>query len=262
MKKRRRYLVLSIFEIAFAISLGWVSSSKAAGEVQKVAIVALGLPRPPYVDLSENSGLEYEIIGAALQKVGIELKPVFASLSRSEVLFRQGDVDGISSYKNAHLEGYASNPYIDYYNVAATLKKKHIALSKIEDLSHYSVAGFQTSKERLGPKYQRMADANPRYTEVATQESQIEQLLRGRVDVIVADVLIIKSYQRVLKEKFGLDSEIEIHDLFPVNSYVVFFRDKNSRDLFNQGLKMIRQNQTYLKIIGRHEKWTSQHAAK
>lgn len=125
-------------------------------------------------------------------------------------------------------------------------------IETIDDLADLSVAGFQTAKNVLGDKFKSVMTKNTKYTEVAEQLTQVEQLLRKRVDAIVGDILIIKYYQRNLKEDAGLNAEIAIHDLFPSTAYRIMFKTAEMRDSFNKGLKIIRKKKIYSGIIKRY----------
>lgn len=217
--------------------------------------IAFGLSKPPYVTQDTPGGLEYDIISEALKAAGHKMIPVFASLNRGELSLRLKEVDGAATKRKNSLEGYyQSDPYIDYYNFAASLKSRQLKIHSIEDLEKYSITAFQTAKILMGPEFKAMAKKNPRYSEVADQQVQMAQLLKKRVDVIVADILIMKYYQRKLKTDEGLSEEITLHDIFPTNSYVVMFNDPKIRDSFNKGLATIRANKTYSKLIDNYSK--------
>ncbi|MGZ5280341.1 MAG: substrate-binding periplasmic protein [Pseudobdellovibrionaceae bacterium] len=216
--------------------------------------IALGLSKPPYIIQETNSGLEYDIVAESLKAVGHELKPLFASLNRGEISFKAKDVDAAATKRESSLNGgryFASDTYINYNNFAASLKERNLKIQNISDLGKYSVTAFQTAKVLMGPEFKAMADRNPKYNEVADQQIHVAQLLRKRVDVIIGDILIIKYYQRKFKEE-GLTDEFVFHDLFPTNSYVILFHDRELRDSFNKGLALIREKKIYSALIDRY----------
>ncbi len=216
------------------------------------ARIAMGLSKPPYIDQEFESGLECDIIRESLKAVGILFKPNFVSLNRGEILFKTNQVDGVINKHTGLLQGFPSDPYIEYHNTAASLSSRNISIQKTSDLQGYSVSAFQTAKSLLGPDFKAMAEKNPRYFEVADQQAQVEQLLRKRADVIIGDVLIFKYYQRKLKNTYHLDDEMVLHDLFPASSYVIMFQTEELRDAFNKGLAIIRKNKTYAGLISKY----------
>tara|TARA_B110001454_G_C12723230_1_gene435981 strand:- start:15310 stop:16053 length:744 start_codon:yes stop_codon:yes gene_type:complete len=216
------------------------------------AKIAMGLTKPPYIFTDTESGLECEIIREAFKAVGIDFKPTFAPLNRGEIMLKSGDVDGATNKLEKTLDGYPSDPYIDYHNVAASLKDRHLKIEKPSDLANYSVAAFQTAQKILGPDFESMANTNSNYVEVAEQKLQVMQLLKKRVDVIIGDILIIQHYQRQFKEDSGIKEEISIHDLFKTTSYVIMFKNAKLRDSFNLGLAKIRKSKKYAELLNKY----------
>ncbi|OYZ20302.1 MAG: hypothetical protein B7Y39_11040 [Bdellovibrio sp. 28-41-41] len=216
------------------------------------AHVAMALSKPPYIFEEDASGLECDIIRESFKAVRIDFKPSFVPMNRAEALFKSGQVNGVINKLENSLDGFPSDPYIDYYNVVASLKNRKLKIKTIDDLANLRVAGFQTAKSVLGDKFNSVMTKNTKYTEVAEQLTQVEQLLRKRVDAIVGDILIIKYYQRNLKEDAGLDAEIAIHDLFPSTAYRIMFKTAKMRDSFNKGLKIIHKKKIYSGIISRY----------
>lgn len=220
--------------------------------IAKEAQIAMALSKPPYIFEEDASGLECDIIREAFKAVGTDFKPIFVPMNRAENSFKTGKVDGVINKLEHSLEGFPSDSYIDYYNVAASLKSKNLKIQSLDDLADLSIGAFQTAKNVLGDKFRTIATKNQKYTEVAEQKLQVEQLLRKRVDVIIGDILVIKYYQRKLKEDLGLNEEIAIHDLFTTTSYRIMFKTAEMRDAFNNGLKIIRKNKVYSDIISRY----------
>ncbi len=216
------------------------------------AHIAMALSKPPYIFEEDASGLECDIVRESFKAVGIDFRPSFVPLNRGEALFKSGRVNGVINKLEHSIEGFPSDSYIDYYNVVASLKNRKLKIETIDDLADLSVAGFQTAKNVLGDKFKSVMTKNTKYTEVAEQLTQVEQLLRKRVDAIVGDILIIKYYQRNLKEDAGLNAEIAIHDLFPSTAYRIMFKTAEMRDSFNKGLKIIRKKKIYSGIIKRY----------
>lgn len=216
------------------------------------AHIAMAFSKPPYIFEEDASGFECDIVRESFKAVGIDFRPSFVALNRGEALFKLGRVHGVINKLEHSLDGFPSDSYIDYYNVAASLKNKKLKIETIGDLANLRVAAFQTAKSALGDKFSSVMTKNPKYTEVAEQLSQVEQLLRNRVDIIVGDILIIKYYQRKLKEDSNLEAEIAIHDLFPSTPYRIIFKTAQMRDSFNKGLKIIRKKKIYSNIISRY----------
>lgn len=224
-----------------------------SGSGIKTVSVVFSLAKPPYVSVDLKSGLELEIVKAAFEQEGYQVTPSFTSMKRGEILFRSGSVDGIIDKRLDSALGFGSDIYIEYHNVAATLRSRNIEIKNLEDLQSRSVTGFQTARELLGPKFRKAIANNRRYSEVASQVVQVEQLIRGRVEVIVGDELIFRHFQKKLQAEQGLKGEIEFHPVFQVNCYMMVFHSAEVRDVFNRGLKKIRQNKSYDQIMARYK---------
>lgn len=234
--------------VKFGLFLFFVSTLVFAKEAR----IAMALSKPPYIFEEDASGLESDIIRESFKAVGVSFKPSFIPMNRAEVLYKSGQVDGVINKLEHSLDGFPSDSYIDYYNVAASLKSRNLKIQTLDDLANLRIGAFQTAKNVLGEKFHSVATKNPKYTEIAEQLTQVEQLLRKRVDVIIGDILVIKYYQRKLKEDLNLNEEIAIHDLFNTTSYRIMFKTAEMRDLFNKGLKIIRKNKAYSDIITRY----------
>jgi polar amino acid transport system substrate-binding protein len=224
----------------------------ALSSIGHIVHIAMPLTKPPYIFEDTASGLEHDIIIESFKAVGIKAKPIFAPMNRGIPLFKSGKADGVINKLEHSLKGFPSDTYLNYHNVAASLKSRQLSIKSIQELSPFSVAAFQTAKVILGKEFDAVMSANKKYTEVAEQKNQVEQLLRKRVDVIVGDILIFRYYQRKFKEDANLDEEIAIHDIFATTPYKVMFKDAKLRDEFNKGLAIIRKNKVYSRLVERY----------
>lgn len=220
----------------------------------KEVTIGFGISKPPYIIEETKSGLEYEIIDQALKAAGHTLKPSFAPQTRGELYLKAKEIDGAATKRKDSFEGFfPSDVYIHYHNFTFGLKSKPLQIKKISDLSKYSVRGFQTAKNQLGVEFKTMAEANPKYFEVANQQFQVAQLFGNRVDVIIGDELIIEFFIEKIKTEQGISDEVIKYDIFPLSPYTVMFHDEKLRDSFNKGLAKIKSNKTYEKLLQKYK---------
>ncbi|HJV06977.1 MAG TPA: transporter substrate-binding domain-containing protein [Chromobacteriaceae bacterium] len=217
----------------------------------KVITIAFGESMPPYVIQESNSGLEMDIVRAALKAQGYDLTPVYYSQARLRLGLRSSRVDGIATVND--VPGNLSDIYIRYEDVAITLAERHLLLRSIEDLAHYRVLGFPQAAHYLGKRYYAMAQRNPNYSEPPNQLDQNRLLYHNAADVVVADRRIYHWMDRQLQQVYNeRPRPVEEHALFMRVPYRVVFRSATVRDAFNAGLRTIQKNGQYAQILNHY----------
>jgi polar amino acid transport system substrate-binding protein len=221
----------------------------------KELVGAIGLALPPYVITSTNSGIEYDIVKEALGMSNYTLKPMYVPLKRVKHTLESGKSDlaltlnEASGLKNV----FYSDSHITYQNVVITLKKNNLKVDNLADLSKLSISAFQDAKLYLGKDFKKMAENNPNYSEIASQDRQIVLLYKGRVQALVADINIFK-YFKQRNKICDTSAPFTIHKIFPETHYKVAFRDKVIRDQFNKNLKKLISSGQKQKIIEKYVK--------
>ena len=227
----------------------------SAGSGRAVVLqIGFGSNKPPYVFEAERRGLEFDIVVAAARRAGMEVQPFFAPMERLQGMLQQGRVDGIATTNPySRLKAYFSQPYMEYHNVAVALAQRKLVLNDIADLARYSVSSFQRSRQLLGPQFEAMANANPRYREEGDQQIRNLLLYAGRVDVIVGDWRIIQYFNRLLPPDLVARQALTVYPLFPATPYQMAFRYQWQRDNFDRGLEMLRKSGAYREIEARYD---------
>lgn len=217
-------------------------------------VVGFGTHKPPYVLEDENSGLEFELVAAALEHAGVEMRPYYAPLERLHRMLQYQELDAMASTNHTSgVNAHYSAIYIEYQNIAVSLQRRHVQLDSIEDLAGYSVSAFQRARFVLGPRFETMTAANPRYREEARQITRNLLLYAGRVDVMIGDRRIIRAFNDEIADRVDISQPVVEHELFPPTGYRVGFTDAATRDLFDQGLAGIRGNGRYQAITRRYD---------
>jgi len=215
--------------------------------------IGFGTHKPPYVFENERRGLEYDIVAAAARAAGYELEVYYAPMERLHLALSRGTLDGIAT-TNAYsgLEAHYSEPYVYCHNVVLALSSRGYRITSIADLGRYSISTFQRARRLLGPEFQAMAEANPRYREEAQQINRNRLLYSGRTDVVVGDPRIMRYFNREVGAQVDTTQPVTQYMLFPPTAYSVGFRLDEQRVRFNQGLAAIRANGEYLRIEQRY----------
>lgn len=217
--------------------------------------IAFGETLAPYVIEETESGLELDVIRAALKEEGLTLKAVFFPQKRLPLLLGHRQVDGVSLMTDKTAPSAAlSDAYVTYEDYAITVASKGITLETISELRKYRVAGFPLASQLFGPEFQAMVKENPAYSEPSSQIDQNRLLYRDVIDVVVGDKRIFHYYDTVLiQQKLERPVEVTLHPLFARQSYRVAFRDKRLRNRFNHGLAAIMRKGIYQQISQKYQ---------
>ncbi|CCQ10951.1 ABC-type amino acid transport/signal transduction systems, periplasmic component/domain [Pseudoalteromonas luteoviolacea B = ATCC 29581] len=238
--------------IAFSISFSLLASESQENShpiLPRLIVAANGFV-PPYVIQQDDSGIQLEIIKAALQIQGYkDLKFVYMSNKRAEHAITARMVDVVVNLPVSY-EGrlFSSEPLLDYQNIAVTLKANGYQIQSIQDLRGYGVVAFQNAQTFLGQEYRLAANYFRSYEEVINQEAQVELLMKGWADVIVLERRIFEFYLAQYA-KHDLPKEVSVHPIFSSSPRPIYFVSETTRDAFNRGLKQIKETGQYQAIF-------------
>lgn len=228
-----------------------LASGPALAEVE--LHVAVGLAKPPYVEEGGQSGMEVEIVRAALQQAGFRPRFEAYPQARGLMLLQSGRIDAMLTLApDTPVSAFRSAPVLHYRNRAIVLKSSGIRLGSIADLARYSVAGFQNSRLLLGPVFTEVTARHPRYSEQADQQIQNRLLYLNRVEVVVGDSLIFQHNNRVLAHSLDTSAELAEFDIFPPSPRSVGFLRREQRDAFDRALKVLRRRGEVARIVARY----------
>ena len=233
----------------WGMTLLWFNLAAAAEPLH----LGIGTHKPPYVFQGEARGLEYEIVVVAAKRAGFAIDVSYAPMERLHWLLRRGEIDAIAT-TNEHsgIDAFYSEPHIYYQNAAVALRARNYKIERISDLGRYSVSTFQRARLLLGSEFQRMAENNPHYREEAQQIARNRLLYSGRIDVVVADVRILRYFNREVYAQVDVSQPLTWYPLFAPTPYQVGFRLQSQRDRFNKGLAAIRASGEYGAIERRY----------
>lgn len=222
-----------------------------ASAVAKEIRLAVGLALPPYYLSQSESGLELDIIAAALAFKGHTLTPVFVPFARVIPSLANGFADAAApaNEDSQYVNGYYSDSHISYTNVAVSMASQAITIEHMSQLADLSIVAFQNASQYLPAEYQNAVANNRRYVEKSRQDLQINMLTSGRTEVIVLDLNIFKYYA---KEQNVDTQRMVIHRIFDSVAYKVLFTDAQLCDDFNLGLAALHRSGQYQKILDRY----------
>lgn len=231
---------------AFLIAL--LSSFMASSEQLDVVV---GWDKPPYVMAGEHSGFEIELTRAILKELGHELSPIYVPFGRTARLLKDDAVDIALTLNKAHdvSVDILTNPYVIYQNVAVTRRDRNMEIDDIASLRGKSVIAFQTAQNVLGNVFESIVASQTNYMEMARQDSQVNMLMLGSVDVVVMDRNIF-NYFKARNNAYAND-KVDIHELFPVSAYCAAIPNAQLRAQFNETLKLFIEDGRYQALLAK-----------
>lgn len=196
----------------------------------------------PFAIEATGDGIEVDIVREALRRQGCTLAPVFLPFVRFKYALAENKVDGVATInERSGIDAALSDTYIEYHNVAVTLKSRGLAINRIADLKGLKVIAFPGASLILGDEFRRFTMHNRHYREEQKQLSHNRLLYNGGVDVAIAERSIYAYLDHKLDDsKFSERTlPVVLHPLFAVNRYQVGFRNPALRDKFNLGLSSL-----------------------
>jgi polar amino acid transport system substrate-binding protein len=215
--------------------------------------ILAGLPKPPFIIEKNGAGLQLDLIREAFISVNHKVNFTHLPLGRSVSGFKRFNADGIATLpaNYEHPSIFVSKPYITYQNVAVSLTDDNLSIDKIVDLSGKSVVAFQNAKKFLGDDYNASISLSTNYREIAAQTQQIEMLFSHRTEVIILDINIFKYF---VKSHVGgrYNQSYTIHPIFGERGYAAGFSTEQHRDMFDQGITLIKEQGVYQLVLDRY----------
>jgi polar amino acid transport system substrate-binding protein len=232
------------------------AAAAAAGQsalpLPRTVTLAVNSATPPYVLEESGSGLEVDIVRAALKTQGVDVRLLYASQLRMGQLLHEGRVDAITPVSRmAGMQNvFLSANHISYRNIAVSLRANNCTISAVADLKKYVVQAFQNASRFLGSEYLNAVRQSPRYMETPDQAGQVLAFFTRQDRVIVLDERIFRHF--VHKIPAEMTDDYVIHTIFPETRNHVAFADAALRNAFNKGLQQIVSDGTYKKITSRY----------
>lgn len=224
-------------------------------QATNVIELTTGLSKPPFVieNDAQNPGIQLDLIKAIFAEENQPVRFLHVPLARSFTSVDKWHSDGTitlpSDYQHESI--FISEPYISYRNVIVTLKEDNLSINTLADLKGKKIIAFQAAQKFLGAEFVNAIKEAEDYREVADQMRQIQMLFAKRTQVLVLDISIFKHF---LHKNIGgkYMKPYEVHQLFMPRVYAAGFKSNQRREQFNRGLKKIKANGIYQKILDKY----------
>lgn len=211
---------------------------------------------PPYTDeYAKMGGFVSEILAAAFKEVGYDIEISFIPWSRGLKDTKSGRFDALYP---AYFSEERSIEFVVSQAVAEgelgffTRSEHEIQYQRLEDLKSYKIGvvrGYVNTKDFDNAEYLTKSQAN-------SDEQNLRKLLKGRVDLAVADRLtgssLINTKIPEAKGKLKyIQPPLQIKELF-----VLFSKSKTANPklaaAFNRGLTIIKNSGAYASIVAKY----------
>lgn len=213
----------------------------------------------PYLVSPKKSGIEYEIVAEALKSQGFTLA-TYKNLhyKRAIKLLAKKQVDIVVSNRDNNLyfqkkvKIYSSDVTLNYVDCAISLKKRNLSYDKMVDYSDKTVWAFKSAKEVLGSEFKKAVSLNKNYTESYDQNLMVNMLAKERVDIVISDKNI---FLNLLEKALG-PGKIDLFTykkIIPITPRNIKTHDAKLKETFNKGLKLIKENGVYEKILKKYK---------
>jgi polar amino acid transport system substrate-binding protein len=206
----------------------------------------------PYFFTDEDTGVQYDLLKAALDSKNIAIKEiVHAPNLRAQRLVSTNKIDCMINAPDNVSGLFYTQSLIEYQNSAFYLSINNLHIEKVSDLNAVSILGFQNSTQYLGDKFKDIANANPHFSEITNQKSQVVMLFNGYVQVIVLERRIFEYYRHILKLK--LDTSISVTEvaLFNPAQRKIACYDQIIANRVDSAITALKQSYHYQEILDR-----------
>ena len=224
-------------------------------------VIGVSFAIPPYVIKETDQGIELDILRQAFGVSAHQIRIKFLPLIRTFSLLEAGRIDGIINIKEGMVDNvFYSDEVITFQNCAISLTRRgYPDFKSLSFLKDKYIIAFQRATDILGEDFAGIAAGNERYEEVAAQENQVIRLfLERKADLVVMEKQIFNYYRKKILEAGTIgrkaEAAVTYHEIFPPTHYRFAFRSRQIRDDFNHGLKTIRQNSQYNRIMDKYQK--------
>ena len=254
-------VILSAFVLAPILMLGSteLSAQVAAEGERKTIRVAFGMNKPPFMfELGSNRGLEFDILNEVFAVKGYQLEALqltYGSLAR--VLEDNPDVDAAAGVQEDPDKPYHySDNYVVFNNFAYTLAVDGLTLNSMDDLKGNRISIWGDGHKHLGDKFfglfnpEARASHTPNFNEINDQREQVATLFNGLSNVLIVDRTIFHWQKNALSNQLDTSHEVVEHKLFDGSTgFNVTFRDEKLKNVFNAGLRAIKESGRYDEIV-------------
>lgn len=230
---------------------------------QAAGLIRIGFPEhaPPWVNAEGKPGIAVALLREALQAEGLALQPVFYPYARRVLQYRRNEVDALYdisavTQKRENLPGSLGRPLHSFDNLVLALQKRHLRLERPADLIGLDILAWDGAQNDLPDSFDTVAAVSQgRYRETGDQRQQVKSLFTGRVEVIMADRLVVDWYRKRLRADPQVDARqpVDVFAILPPREATVLWRDPALRQRIDYRIREMKNDGRYNAIFRQYD---------
>jgi polar amino acid transport system substrate-binding protein len=210
----------------------------------------------PYYDESlPNGGPVVDISREAFKAVGLKMHLKFVPWKRAMLRAKNGYIMGLFgayiTYERGIWGSFNEEPIAQTINGIVTKSDSNIKINSLKDLAPYEISYLLGSS--ISPKFDNATYLKKRT--VVREELSVKMLLKDRLKFIAGDISVFRALTKDIKGAKGSDLKLVLK-LKNSPLYIAFSKKNKNfrkiRDSFDKGLRIIKKNGIYLKILKKH----------
>ncbi len=219
----------------------------------KTLNIAFHFDRPPYMFGKTNAkGIEADLVKEIFQLENYDVHiHQMAKQNMEKILTTNELFDGVASVSDNGIGYFYSDKYTLYENYVITRKSDNFKIDSLDDLTQYSFVSWENAYNDLGKTFYKYFNPTngvykSSYHDRESQKEQHELFFDRKFDALIVDKMIFEWYKKHLNKT----NEYTFHNILPLaTDNIVRFKDKKIRDIFNKGLKNIKNSGRYDEIV-------------
>ena len=219
-----------------------------ANSNDKTLLVAVNIG-PPWAFYQQDQGIvgiDVDIIRHIATEIGCDVEFHLLAYNRLIADFKAGKYDIASPFAFATPQGYLTEPYLPFEDVAVSINDKQLTINTVDDLSGKRVIAFQGARSVLGEAFIRAIDGES-YLEQAEREVQLRLLVNDRADVVIGERRLLTF---IMNNRFP-EKQLIIHPIFETRPYGAIIKDKQLQQKFDSELAAMKASGLYQAILAR-----------
>jgi polar amino acid transport system substrate-binding protein len=245
----------SIAAVALSITL-LLGGVDALAQTEDTIRLTTGKWQPYTSKSAPHLGFASHIVTEAFALVGVEVEYGFFPWKRSMKLARDGKWDGSMIWydtEERRADFYYSDPIVPSTQSFFHLKSYQFDWEGFENLADLRVGG--TSEYSYGTEFDAAEEAGVFQTHrTISDEVGLTNLLKGRIDVFPGELLV--TYEQIRDTFSEEEAALFAHHPKHISTaplHVLFSKkvpeSENMRDLFNEGLRQLKESGKYDEFI-------------
>ncbi|WP_020401255.1 substrate-binding periplasmic protein [Kordiimonas gwangyangensis] len=201
----------------------------------KAFVVGTILHNPPYVTEHPSSGIDLDIIRAAMARSGVEVRFVHAPIARVEKLLENGSVDAITTFSTVGGLCENSDVFSEWHDGIIVPRDSNAAIRSASDLAGLKVGLFPGAEQVLATTLDPHVSSFGGKVTIFSAPLVLRMLRYNRIDAYIGDYWSIEYAQKNDLEFKNQPRLFDVAVKFPPTPRSLCIRDKEHLAMFNEG---------------------------